>query len=89
MKMAEVVSADKSGRLVIPKLLREELGIEEGTKFLISSSENGRVLLQKLNISEIASRLESELKVDIDSAVKKVRKEINEKARKKYPSLFD
>lgn len=87
--MAEVVSADKSGRLVIPKLLREELGIEGGTKFLISSSENGRVLLQKLNINEIASRLESELKVDIDSAVKKVRKEIDEKARKRYPSLFD
>ncbi|MDI6655586.1 MAG: AbrB family transcriptional regulator [Candidatus Hydrothermarchaeota archaeon] len=87
--MAEVVSVDKSGRLVIPKSLREELGIGEDTKFLISSSENGRVSLQKLDIREIASRLEKELKVDIDSAVKRVRKEINEKARKKYPSLFD
>lgn len=87
--MAEVVSTDKSGRLVIPKSLREELGIGEDTKFLISSSENGRVSLQKLDIEEIASRLEKEIKVDIDSAVAKVRKEINEKARKEYPSLFD
>jgi AbrB family looped-hinge helix DNA binding protein len=88
--MAELVSVDKSGRLVIPKSLREELGIEGGTKFLISSSKDGKVFLQKLDIKEIASRLEKELKsVDIDSAVKKVRKEINEKARKRYPSLFD
>lgn len=89
IKMTEVVSVDKSGRLVIPKSLREELGIGKDTKFLISSSENGRVFLQKLDIKEIALRLEKELKVDIDSAVKKVRKEINEKARKKYPPLFD
>jgi AbrB family looped-hinge helix DNA binding protein len=88
--MAELVSVDKSGRLVIPKALREELSIDAGTKFLISSSEDGRVFLQKLDIEEIASRLEKELKsVNIDSAVRKIRTEINEKAKKKYPSLFD
>lgn len=88
--MAELVSVDKSGRLVIPKALREELGIDAGTKFLISSLEDGRVFLQKLDIEEIAARLEKELKsVDIDSVVRKVRKEINEKAKKEYPSLFD
>lgn len=88
--MTEVVSVDKSGRLVIPKSLRDELRIEEGTKFLISSSENGRVFLQKFDIEEIAARLEKELEsVDIDSAVEKVRKEMNEKAKKRYPALSD
>lgn len=88
--MTELVSVDKNGRLVIPKVLRIELGIGSGTKFLISSSKNGRLFLQKLDIEEIASGLENELEsVDIDSAVKKVRKEINEKAKKRYPSLFD
>ncbi|MBU2560079.1 AbrB/MazE/SpoVT family DNA-binding domain-containing protein, partial [archaeon] len=62
IKMTEVVSVDKSGRLVIPKPLRKELGIEEGTKFLISSLEGGRVSLQKIDIEEIAGRLRKELK---------------------------
>jgi AbrB family looped-hinge helix DNA binding protein len=88
--MTEVVSVDKSGRLVIPKSLRDELGIGEGTKFLISSLEDGRVSLQKFDIEEVAARLKKELKsVDIDSAVEKVRKEMNEKAKKRYPALFD
>ncbi len=88
--MTEIVSVDRSGRLVIPKSLRDELGIEEGTKFLISSSENGRVFLQKFDIEELSARLEKEVKrVDIDSAVEKVRKEMNEKAKKRYPALFD
>ncbi len=39
----------------MPKSLREELGIDEGTKFLVSSSEDGRVFFQKLDIEEIAS----------------------------------
>ncbi len=88
--MTEIVSVDRSGRLVIPKSLRDELGIEEGTKFLISSSENGRVFLQKFDIEELSARLEKEVKsVDIDSAVEKVRKEMNEKAKKRYPAIFD
>lgn len=88
--MTEVVSVDKSGRLVIPKYLRDELGIGEGTKFLISSLENGRVSLQKLDIEDIAAKLERELQsVNVDSAVEKVRKEMNEKAKKRYPALFD
>lgn len=88
--MTEIVSVDRSGRLVIPKSLRDELGIEEGTKFLISSSKNGRVFLQKFDIEELSARLEKEVKpVDIDSAVEKVRKEMNEKAKKRYPALFD
>lgn len=88
--MADVVTVDKTGRLVIPKLVREELEVEEGTKFLIATAEDGRLLLQKLDTKEVAARLEKELKnIDIDAVVEKVRKEINEKARKKYPDLFD
>ncbi len=88
--MAAVVSIDKTGRLVIPKELREKLGVEKDTKFLITSGEHGVLMLQKLDAEAIAARLEEELKgVDIDAIVREVRDEINERVRKRYPKLFD
>ncbi len=88
--MGDVVTLDKVGRLVIPKSVREELEIGEGTKFLIAAAEDGRLLLQKLDVKEVAARLEKELgNIDVDAIVEKVRKEINEKAGKRYPDLFD
>ena len=88
--MTDVVTVDRAGRLVIPKSVRDELEIGEGTKFLIAAAADGRLLLQKLDIKEVAARLEEELKnIDIATVVDKVRREINEKAAKKYPDLFD
>ena len=87
--MAEIVSIDKAGRLVIPKSVRESLGISEGSKFLLSEGEHGRILLQKFDLEEIAARLEKEMKgKDVDAIVRKIRKETNEKVRKRYPGLF-
>ncbi len=87
--MAEVISIDDSGRLVIPKSVRESLGIIGGDKFIITEGEHGRLLLQKLNIEEIVARLQDETKgKDIDAIVKKIRKEMNEKLKKRYPDIF-
>lgn len=87
--MAEIVEVDKSGRIVIPKKLRKDLGIEEKTKFILAKKGKGQILLQKLDVEEIAERLGKELEgKDIDAIVKEVRKEINEKVRSKYPDLL-
>ena len=87
--MAEIVSIDKAGRLVIPKSIRESLGIIGGTKFIMAVGGSGRIVLQKFNIDEIATRLEKETKgKDIDAIVKKIRKEMNEKLKKRYPGLL-
>ena len=87
--MAEIVSIDKAGRLVIPKSIRESLGITGGTKFILAEGDSGRLFLQKFNIDEIATRLEKETKgKDIDVIVKKIRKEMNEKLKKRYPDLL-
>ena len=45
--MAEVISVDKAGRIVIPKAVREAAGIDEQAKLLIAATEKGRVVLQK------------------------------------------
>lgn len=87
--MVEIVEVDKSGRIVIPKKLRKDLGIEEKTKFILAKKGKGQILLQKLDVEEIAERLGKELEgKDIDAIVKEVRKEINEKVRSKYPDLL-
>jgi AbrB family looped-hinge helix DNA binding protein len=87
--MAEIVSIDKAGRIVIPKSIRESLGIIQGTKFILTEGESGRIFLQKFNIDEIAARLEKETKgKDIDAMVKKIRKEIDEKLKKRYPDIL-
>lgn len=87
--MAEIVTIDKAGRIVIPKSIRESLGIIQGTKFILAEGDSGRIFLLKFNIDEIATRLESETKgKDIDAMVKKIRKEINEKLKKKYSDIL-
>jgi len=87
--MAEIVSIDKAGRLVIPKSVRESLGIGEGSKFLLSEGEHGRILLQKFDLEKIAARLEKEMRgKDVDAILRKIRKETNERVRKRYPGLF-
>jgi len=87
--MAQVVVSDRSGRIVIPKNLRLELGIKEKTKFILTRRGHGQLLLQKLDVEEIARKLEEELAgKDVDSIVQTVRKEIDEKIRANYPDLL-
>ncbi len=87
--MAELVEADASGRIVIPKSLRQELRIKDGTKFIVAKRGEGQLLLQKLDVDAIARRMEEELAgEDIDAIAKVVRKEIDRKIRRQYPDLL-
>jgi len=85
--MAEIVEIDKSGRIVIPKSLRDRLGISG--KFILTERGEGQLLLQQIDIEEIARRLEEEMAgKDVYTIVKVIRKEINEKCKARYPELF-
>ncbi len=87
--MVEVMKVDVSGRIVIPKGVRQELKIKSGTKFILAKRGQGQLLLQKLDVDEIARRLEEELAGrDVDAIAKSVRKEINRKIRARYPDLL-
>jgi bifunctional DNA-binding transcriptional regulator/antitoxin component of YhaV-PrlF toxin-antitoxin module len=87
--MVEVVEMDVSGRIVIPKNVRRELKIARVTKFILANRGEGQLLLQKLDVDEIARRLKDELAgKDIDRIVKSVRKEINRKIKAQYSDLL-
>lgn len=89
VSMAEVVEVDRSGRIVIPKGLRREMKIKDRTRFIVAKRGEGQLLLQKLDVDEIARRLEIELAGrDVDAIVKTIRKEIDRKIKERYPDLL-
>jgi AbrB family looped-hinge helix DNA binding protein len=87
--MVEIVRVDKFGRIVIPRSIRRELGVEKGGQFLLSTWGKGKLLLQKFDVESLAKQLEEELAGrDVDAIVRIVRKEINEKIKDRYPDLL-
>jgi len=87
--MAEIVSIDGSGRVVIPKSVRRELGIKKKDQLLLSIQGKDQLLLQKLDIGSLVEGLKEEMAgKDIDAIVKTVRKEINAKIKALYPNIF-
>jgi AbrB family looped-hinge helix DNA binding protein len=88
--MVQVVESDASGRIVIPKAVRQALGIRGRTRFLLLERGEGQLVLQRLHVDEIARRLERELAGrDVDSIVRKVKQEVNRKIKNQYPDLLD
>jgi bifunctional DNA-binding transcriptional regulator/antitoxin component of YhaV-PrlF toxin-antitoxin module len=87
--VTEVVSVDKAGRIVIPRRIREAAGIDDRAKLLVASAGRGRVVLLKLDVEEIAARLERELEgTDVEALARKVREDVNARIRKAYPGVL-
>jgi len=87
--MAELVSVDRAGRIVIPKAIRDAAGIDERTQLLVAVGEHGRLVLQKVDVDALAGRLEKEMAgKDVDVVVRKVRKEMRALVRRRYPDLL-
>jgi AbrB family looped-hinge helix DNA binding protein len=85
--MAEIVEVDGSGRIVLPKRLREELGIRARTKLMLTRRCDKLVAI-RLDVDELVRRLESELEgVKVEDLADSVRKEINEKISREHPEL--
>ena len=47
-KMASIIESDSSGRVVIPKQVREELGITPKTQLILTSNKKGQIIIQKI-----------------------------------------
>ena len=87
--MAELVSIDSAGRLVIPKAIREAAGIDQRAKLVIAVAHHGQLILQKLYVETVAARLNKEMAgKDVDAIFRKGRKELKVLVRQKYPDLL-
>jgi len=70
--MASIVESDSSVRIVIPKKICDQLGINPKTQLLLTTNMENQILLQKLDIEEIAQKLKDELKdTPIEETLKK------------------
>lgn len=85
--MAEIVEVDKSGRIVIPKRIRDELGIREKTQLMIMKSD-GKLVVIPFSLDELVQRLEVELEgVEVEEIAVSIRREINAKIAEEHPEL--
>ena len=84
-KMASIIESDGSGRVVIPKKVRQELDITPKTQFILTSNKKGQIMLQKLDLEEISKRLEEELAdTPVLELAQEIRDAINEKVRQAH-----
>ncbi|MEM3519701.1 MAG: AbrB/MazE/SpoVT family DNA-binding domain-containing protein [Candidatus Hadarchaeales archaeon] len=72
-KIEGVVKVSPKGQIVIPKELREKLGISAGEKLLVISKDRD-ILLKKLEVSaeEIGERMEKTIRekgIDVDKLI--------------------
>jgi len=82
--MAETVATiDKAGRVVIPKEIRERMDLRADSALLVAETEDGAIIMKKLDIKEIADRLRGELKgKDLDEIARRVERDSNERVRR-------
>ena len=82
-KFPKIVQVDSRGQIVIPKDIRRELGIDEGTGFYMYTITNEGILLKKIDpkelgdhkkiIDELTDKAEK-LKIDNKNIKKSVKK---------------
>ena len=83
-----VTKIDKAGRVVIPKEIRERMGIEEDATLLVTDANNEIMILKKLDVKELAKRLRKELReIDVEAVARRVEEESNEQARNEHKAL--
>lgn len=83
-KYPKIVQMDARGQIVIPKDIRAELGLDEGTGFYMYSISGEGILLKKIGVKELSDH--KELLGELVSNADKIglKKENLEKAEKRY-----
>jgi len=73
-RLEDMVKVSSKGQIIIPKEVRERLGVRTGEKLLVVSRD-GEILLRKtqgISIEEIAGKIEKQTKqesIDVDRLV--------------------
>jgi len=86
-KYPKTVQCDDRGQLVIPRDIRSDLGIEEGTGFLMYTITKEGILLRKIDTPPLD--LHKDILLEIEEKAEKLdlKKENIKKALKKYEKV--
>jgi len=71
------VKVSLKGQIVIPKAVRDEMGIKEGDELIVESSEEGIIIMKKPKdpVKEMQGLFEGKFKKTSTELVKELRKE--------------
>jgi AbrB family looped-hinge helix DNA binding protein len=83
-KYPKIVQIDKRGQIVIPKDIRAELGIDEGTGFWVYSIEEEGILLKKVPVESLDKQEKILSKLEEKAPKLKIKKENIAKSVKRY-----
>ncbi len=88
-KYPKIVQCDKRGQIVIPKDIRRDLKIDEGTGFWMYSVANEGILLKKIDVLPLDENKEMLDEIQSKSDKLKIKKSNISSSVKKYKKTKD
>lgn len=89
--MFKVVVVDEKGRVVIPRKIRERLGLTKGSKLLLAQLGEDTIVLRKLDAEKILEAIAKEVskkKIDLEKIGREVEEEADKIAAKKIEEVL-
>ena len=83
-RFAKLVQCDSRGQIVIPKEVRQELNIEEGTGFYLYIIENEGIVLKTIPLKELSEQHHIVKEIEINADKINVSKENLDASIQKY-----
>ena len=83
-KYPKIVQTDSRGQIVIPKDIRQEIGIDEGTGFFVYSIQEEGILLKKISTKELSEN--KDILEELNSKSNKIK--LNKKNLEKSVSRY-
>ena len=89
--MVNVVIVDDKGRVVIPREVRERLGLSKGSRLLLVELGGDTIVLRKLDVKRVLEAIAREVRekgIDLEKIEREVEKEADEVAAKKVEEVL-
>ncbi|HDI85878.1 MAG TPA: AbrB/MazE/SpoVT family DNA-binding domain-containing protein [Candidatus Korarchaeota archaeon] len=91
MSVIEVVVVDGRGRIVVPRRVRDRLGISKGSRLLLVQVGEDTLVLRRLNVRELLEAIAREVResgIDLEGLEREIETEANRAARKRIEEIL-
>lgn len=89
--IVEVVVVDEKGRVVIPREVRERLGLSKGSRLLLVELDVDTIMLRKLDVKRILETIAREIRkkgIDLEKIEREIEEEADKIAAKKIEDVL-